>query len=305
MPRRMAHVRCAGLITAVTPVLNGASYLRESIESVLSQGYPAVEYLVVDGGSTDDSLAIAREFGPSVRVIERPGCSQIAAVNLGFAEGHGEFFAIVNADDSLVPGSLVRSVAALERAPEAPYAYGDAIFVDAGGDTIGAYPVRAFSLQAMMQECIICQPATLIRATAFDAVGRMDERYDAAADYDLWIRLARSSPPPVRVEATLARARMHKAAKTFNAREQNLREVCGLIQRHYGYVPFSWIHAYAGLQVTSADQFFQPPTGSPARTLRTLALGMSYNKRKSVRFLREFCAEVIRLSALRRRKIAS
>ncbi len=289
-----------GLVSIVTPCLNGAAFLEQTISSVLAQTYADIEYALVDGGSTDASLAIARSFGARVRALELPGSSQARAINAGLESAGGEFFAFLNADDVLEPSAVERAVAALRAAPDAPYAYGGAEFIDANGSTLGPYPVRAFSRSDLMHECFICQPATLIRTSALRAVGGFDESYDIAFDYDLWIRLAERFAPPVQVDGPLARVRMHGDSKTFRMRASGFREICKLVGRHYGYVPFNWVHAWAGAVTDRADQFFQPPTGTPRRTLLTLVLGVRENRRHPTRFLNEFGREVLRLRRLAR-----
>lgn len=284
-----------GLVTVVTPCLNAATFIDETIASILRQTYASVEHIVIDGGSTDDTIERARTYGARVEVVELPGSSQASAINHGLQRARGEFFTFLNADDVLEDDAIERMVAALRANPSAPYVYGDGTFIDEQGAAIGTYPTQAFSAQALMQTCFICQPATLLRTNALRAAGGVDERYHAAFDYDLWIRLCKAQPPPVRIEHVVARARMHRDAKTFRSRPANLHEILLLVRRHYGYVPFTWIHAYAGLLTSPNDQFFEPPVGTPKRALMTLLIGLRENPRRVVRFAGEFASEMTRL----------
>ena len=279
----------------VTPCLDAARFLREAIESVLGQRYWQVEYIVVDGGSSDGSLTMARSYEPRLRVLELPGSSQAHAINAGFAESRGEYFAFLNADDLLEPDALARAVEALQRAEAAPYAYGDATFIGENGDEIGPYPTMPFSRAALARACFICQPATVMRATAFDRAGGIDEHYEASFDYDLWVRMAMTEPPPVRVLSRLARARMHAGAKTFRKRDDVFREAIAVVRSHYHYVPFSWLHAYAGYRCDGRDQFFEASPGSVKRTLSTLAMGLRENAGRRLRYCGEWASESWRL----------
>jgi glycosyltransferase involved in cell wall biosynthesis len=287
--------RIAGLVSIVTPCLNGAPFLAKTIESVLAQTYSSVEYIIVDGGSSDGSVTIAGTFGPRIRTIKLPRSSQAEAANAGFRASRGEFFVLLGGDDVLEPTAIELLVAALRAAPGTPFAYADARFIGAADEDFGSYPTRDFNLAALAQACFICQPATLIRAEAIEGVGGFDERYDAAFDYDLWIRFGLDYPNPTRVPSQIAATRMHRATKTFRTPRQNLREIRAIVRRHFGYVPFSWVHAYAGVAISTCDTFFNPPRGSPQRTLLTLLIGLADNRRQPLRFLREFRSEVSRL----------
>lgn len=289
------HPRVSGLVSIVTPCLDGATFLAKTIESIMAQTYGRVEYIVVDGGSADASLAIADRFGSRLTVISAPRSSQTEATNAGFRASRGEFFGFIGADDVLAPTAIEELVAALRASPEAPYAYADAHFIGVNDEILGIYPTRDFDLAALAQSCYVCQPATLIRADAFESVNGLDERYDAAFDYDLWIRLGLSHRPPIRLGRFLAGARMHRGTKTYRTRRENLREIRSIVRRHFGYVPFSWVHAYAGIALSNCDTFFDPPRGSFQRTLVTLLVGLADNRGTPATFLREFASEVTRL----------
>lgn len=270
------------------------------MQSLVSQTYGEIEYLLVDGGSTDRTLEIARSFGDFVRIYERPGASQARAVNEGFALSHGEYFGFLNADDTLEKHAIAAAVDALVGHSEVAYVYGKAMHVDAGSRPIAPYPTRPFSLEALQAQCIICQPATLLRSSAFAAVGGIDESWDSVLDYDLWIRLTRADLFPMQIDEFLAHSRMHGDSKTLRGRLRMFEEICLLMRRHYDYVPFSWIHAYAGYLIDQKDQFFELPSGSPQRSLKTLTLGLHENKHRVWRFLKEFTRETWRLWATKR-----
>lgn len=288
----MTEQRIAGRVSIVTPCLNGATFLPSAMQSIRAQTCGDVEYLVIDGGSRDDSLSIALGHA---RTFLMPGASQAAAVNFGFKISTGEYFAFLNADDIMQPHAMATLAQALAENPSAPFAYADALLIDQAGAPIGHYPTHAFSHKDLAQSCFICQPATLVRASALEEIGGLDERYDGCFDYDLWIRLSRKIGAPVRVADSLAASRMHKGTKTFLGTRRNVEEACDMLHEHFGYVPFAWVHALAGVLDGRRDLFFDPPVGSPTRSAATLLIGLQKNRRHALRFMREFFSETNRL----------
>jgi hypothetical protein len=194
---------------------------------------------------------------------------------------------VLNADDVLYPDALATLAAALAADPLAAAAYGDAVHIDETGAVLSAYPSRPFDAAALIDACYICQPAALMRRTAFDAVGGMDERLDVALDYDFWIRLAQRYPLR-KVDALVAGSRMHRANKTLSRRGEVYQEVTQVLRAHYGYVPYTWSFAYASWLLQRGDDFFDQPRPSHVTVLGSLALGLWLNPRRPLRYLRDW-----------------
>jgi glycosyltransferase involved in cell wall biosynthesis len=273
------------LISVVTPALDAEAFIEPTLASVRAQTYPNVEHVVVDGGSSDATAALARGSGASVLV--EPGLRQAAAVNSGVAHARGELVLVLNADDVLYPDALADLAAGLAADPRAAAAYGDAVHIDEAGAVISAYPSRPFDAAALIDGCYICQPAALMRRSAFEAVGGMNERLDVALDYDFWIRLARRAPLR-KVDALVAGSRMHRANKTLSRRGEVYREVTQVLRTHYGYVPYTWSFAYASWLLQRGDDFFDPPRPSHVTVLGSLALGLWLNPLRPLRYLRDW-----------------
>ena len=121
------------LVTVVTPSYNQARFIRETIESVLKQDYPRIEYLVIDGGSTDESVSILREYSDHLRWVSEPDRGQAHAINKGWRQARGCILAYLNADDLYMPGAVAQAVAALVAHPEAAAVYGEGYHVDKEG----------------------------------------------------------------------------------------------------------------------------------------------------------------------------
>jgi glycosyltransferase involved in cell wall biosynthesis len=128
-------------VTVVTPSFNQAGFLRATIQSVLAQDYPNLEYLISDGGSTDGKAAIAAEYGSRLRFLSQPDRGRAHTINKGFGMAAGEVVALLNSDDVYLPGAI-RQVAALTENPAAGFAYGAGYLPDEGGDY---EPVSAYA----------------------------------------------------------------------------------------------------------------------------------------------------------------
>jgi hypothetical protein len=178
----------------VTPSHNTGRYIADAIGSVLSQNYSDLDYLVMDGASTDNTLDVLRGLGDRVRWISERDAGQSDAIRRGFCQTQGEILGWLNADDVLMPGAL-QSVAEFFAAhPEVDLVYGDATYIDAEGKEIGrCVHVEPFSMRRLLHYSdFIVQPAAFFRRSAYEAVGGLDPTLHWGMDYDLWLKLARA-----------------------------------------------------------------------------------------------------------------
>ncbi len=281
------------LVSIVTPSLNMAAYLEQTIESVLSQDYPRIEYIVVDGGSTDGTPGILNRYAGRLRLLTGKDKGPSDAIHRGFQQASGEIFAWLNADDAYLPGAVRTGVDYLLAHPDADVVYGEGNWVDQRGAVIGRYPTLPFDPRALARECFICQPASFIRASSYRRCG-LDPDANQSFDYDLWIRMARHGFHFASIPQYLANSRMHGHAKTIHEREDVFHASMHLLQRHYGYVPFPWVFGYAAWRADGRDQFFQPIQPSLAKYLASLPLGLKLNRARPFRFLAEWLAAPIR-----------
>lgn len=287
------------LVTIVTPCLNSARFLEQTILSVLAQDYPRIEYIVMDGGSTDGTIDILRKNEARLRWESGPDRGAADAVNRGFALGKGEILGFLNADDVYHPGAVSATVRYLQENPEAAAVYGDAWWIDENGARIAPYPVRDFDRALLERECFICQPASFLRRRPFENTGGLDPDFPLTFDYEFWLRFTRTYPVQ-RIDRTLADSRMHRANKTLGQRHGVFRETFQVLKRDCGYVPFQWIYAYLCFQADARDQFFEPLRPSILRYLQSLPVGLWTNSRSMARYAAEWAA-VMSWSALTRR----
>jgi glycosyltransferase involved in cell wall biosynthesis len=181
------------LVSIVTPSFNQAEFLEETIRSVLDQEHAKVEYLVVDGGSTDGSVDIIRRYADRLAWwTSESDRGQAHALNKGFAQARGEYVGWICSDDTLLPGALSRLVDALESDRTLALAYGDAVYTDEHSVHKDRALSGAWDPARMVAEAQVRnqQPATLYRRSACDAVGPLEERAWYFLDFEFTVRLA-------------------------------------------------------------------------------------------------------------------
>jgi glycosyltransferase involved in cell wall biosynthesis len=205
-------------VTIVTPSFNQARFLERTIRSVLEQDYPELEYLVMDGGSTDGSVEIIRRYAERLTYwTSGPDGGQAAAINAGWRMAHGEVVAWLNSDDFYLPGALLAIGRAFRDHPDALMVYGLTQRVDAEGLPLGTIGSAFRHRTLMYSHQLIPQPSSFFRRSAIDAVGLLDESLHYSMDLDLLLRLS-GIARPLMLQQTLAEATVHSEAKTTRDR---------------------------------------------------------------------------------------
>jgi len=202
------------LVTIVTPSLNQAPFLEEAMLSVLRQDYPALEYIVVDGGSTDGSVEIIRRYQDRLAYwVSEPDAGQSNAINKGLAHGTGTILAWLNADDLLAPSAVNIAVCFLESEPDVGLVYGDRVEIDATGNTIGYLRCPPHDPEMFRKDVTLPQETVFFRREVFKAAGGLDESLHFAMDLDLWCGIAGVARMR-HIPAFLARFRRHEQSKS-------------------------------------------------------------------------------------------
>ncbi len=228
------------LVTIAVPSLNQGRFIGDALASIFAQDVP-VEVYVADGGSSDGTLKNVEPWLPRLAGFRsREDRGQASAINEGIARGAAPYVCWLNSDDALLPGGLRILIDALEAHPEWPMAYGRAW--NAGPDLRPTRRVwtQAFGEYRLAVRCIVSQPATLIRRSAWERVGGLREELQLALDYDLWWRIYRCCGVPGYVAQDVAVNRDHDATKTRLQRRQHCLEAIAVVREHYGSVPFKW-----------------------------------------------------------------
>jgi glycosyltransferase involved in cell wall biosynthesis len=202
-------------VSVVTPSYNQAAYLEETIQSVLNQGYPNLEYIIVDGGSTDGSVEIIQKYAHRLAwwVSERDN-GQADAINKGYRRMTGEIVGWLNSDDVYQPGAIAAAVEALQAHPEAGLVYGDVLSIDGAGRPLNLMKFAPYTLEDLLAFRIIAQPGVMMRRAVLEAAGELDIRLHCLLDHQLWLRMGRHASM-VYLPRQQAMARFHAGAKNL------------------------------------------------------------------------------------------
>jgi len=226
----------APTISIVTPSFGQGHFLERTLYSVINQKYPALEYVVQDGGSTDDTVEVLRRFeGSLTRWTSEPDDGQADAINRGFAHTSGEIMAYLNSDDLLLPGALAYVARYFAAHPEVDVVYGNRVIIDEHDGQIGVQVLPRHDDEELTVLDFVPQETLFWRRTAWEAAGgQIDPSLRFALDWDLLLRLRSSGAKMVRVPRFLGAFRVHEEQKTATWFDQCLIECEALRQRVHG-----------------------------------------------------------------------
>jgi len=201
------------LVSIITPSYNQANYLEQTLRSVLEQDYARVEYIVIDGTSTDGSVEIIEKYENRLAYwVSEKDSGQAEAINKGLTHANGGIVAWLNSDDYYLPGAISAAVKAFEENPDAVMVYGDMLAVDENGQTINTLKYKQLSLEDLLCFQIIGQPSVFFRRDVYEKVGGLDTSFHFLLDHHFWIRIAQQGKI-LHVPQTWAAARYHAEAK--------------------------------------------------------------------------------------------
>jgi len=225
------------LVSIVTPSFNQQRYLKETILSVINQDYPALEYFVIDGGSTDGSVDIIKKNQNKLAGwVSESDLGQTDAINKGFDRCQGEIMAWINSDDIYQVGAISSAVEFLQAHPEIGMVYGDTDLIDEDSHRIGRFNAKQTNYQRLMRGGVyIPQPAAFWRRDLWEKSGPLDTSFYFAMDYDLWVRFAKIAPIQY-VPQLWASFRIHDGGKTIVSDDRCWPEMKKVYKREGGFI---------------------------------------------------------------------
>jgi glycosyltransferase involved in cell wall biosynthesis len=295
------------LVSIVTPSYNQSRFLEATLRSVLGQDYPNMEYLVVDGASSDGSIEIIHRYADRLTWwVSEKDSGQSEAINKGFHRARGEFVAWLNSDDIYLPGAVSAAVHVFQSHPQAGLVYGDAQAIDADGRPFNLMRARLCTLADLMAFNIICQPAAFMRRSVLQDAGYLDPDYQLLMDNLLWMCMARKAPI-VYTPQTWAAARYHDKAKNRTRGAAYGKEARRLIADLKSRPEFSAMikadekRILAGVE--RFDGFYLTDAGQPREALRSYGRAFRLDPKMAARDWKHVLLALLSLLGLEKARL--
>ncbi len=227
------------LVSVITPSFQHGQYLGRTLDSILGQDYPHVEAIVVDGGSTDETLEVLESYGERVKWVSEPDHGQTDALCKGLTMSHGRIIGWVNSDDVLQPGAISTAVEELTENPGYMSIYGEGLYIDKNDKVIGRHLTETYSTENLLHHCICCQPSVFFVRNLMEIGGLPDIKYQMAMDYELWLRYSKLTNFKY-IPKYLSASRMYSENKTSRYKLKSILESMKACRKYYHRSSLSW-----------------------------------------------------------------
>ncbi len=280
-------------VSIITPSFNQATFIARTIESVLSQDWTPLDYVIFDGGSTDGTRAILAKYDGRITWVSEKDNGQANAVNKGIRATKGDIIGWLNSDDIYYPGTVRSVVEYFYKHPEVEVVYGMADHIDVDDHAYESYQTEPWNFERLRESCFLCQPAVFFRRYVVERHGLLDEGLRFCMDYEYWLRLGAAGVSFGYLERKLAGSRMYSENKTLGARLRVHAEINDMFRKRFGRVPDRWIFNYAHVWVEEHLNPNKQPTRFILKLGRRLILsllsvlaGLYWNRRVSPEMLK-------------------
>jgi glycosyltransferase involved in cell wall biosynthesis len=220
-------------LTVVTASLNQGQYLEQTIQSVLNQTLPDIEYMILDAGSTDGSLEIIEKYKDRLAYWHsKPDRGFAAAINQGWNKASGDILCYLNSDDLLRNDALANVVEIFDKNPDVDFVYGDAERIDGSGKSLGVMKSSPFEIAEIFStwQDPIRQPSAFFKRNIFQRFGGLDESFQFCADFEYFVRIS-SGTKFLYTPAVFSSMRAHSAAKSTAQQDVQARELIRMYEK--------------------------------------------------------------------------
>lgn len=231
-------------VSVITPSFNQGQFIERALQSVAMQSGAEIEHVVVDGGSTDNTVDVLKRFGHGVRWVSEKDNGQTDAVNKGIRSTNGEIIGWLNSDDIYFSEAISRAVTFFKGHPEVDVIYGMAEHIDENDQSFEDYPSEPWNFERLKDTCFICQPAAFFRRRVVEKHGLLDDNLNFCMDYEFWLRLGKAGVQFEYIEVKLAGSRLYPQNKTLGSRVKVHAEINDVLKKLFGKVPDRWLWNY-------------------------------------------------------------
>jgi glycosyltransferase involved in cell wall biosynthesis len=241
-------------ISIITPSYNQGQFIERTLLSVLTQKYPKLELIVMDGGSNDQTVKVLKKydrfvklgrFGKGITFIwkSEPDHGQTHAINKGLQIATGEILAYLNSDDTYEPDALKTIASYFKTHPKVQFVYGKGQLIDVHDQPIGMYNDFPVDTEKLHRNCGISQPTAFWTRKVLQTIGFFNETFQFTMDYEYWVRVSQKFKM-VYLPNVLANTRIHPDAKTSSQTLKLYQNAIQVQQLHYPFVHQDWIFTY-------------------------------------------------------------